>query len=202
MLAPGLTGSSGGKDPTYRAGMFLQFWGATEAEQAGPVAGDELVADARLVATRSIDLGSPPEVVWPWLVQMGFGRAGWYSYDWLDNLGRRSATRIHPEWQNLQAGDPIPGGPVSFEAAIVERPRAFVIRLPDGGPIQSRLAFTLAFDLRRVGATGTRLVTRVRSRIDTPLGRWIERWLLGPGDGVMVRRQLLNLQERTGGPLR
>jgi hypothetical protein len=180
--------------------MFLQFWGATEDERSAKVAGDELVPDARLVATRSIDLVAPPDEVWPWLVQMGFGRAGWYSYDRLDNLGRRSATRIHPEWQGVGEGDPIPGGPIAFEAAVVDPPRAFVLRLPDGGRFLDRVAFTLAFDLRPSGAAGTRLVTRVRSTIDLPLGRPIERWFLGPGDGIMVRRQLLNLQQRTGGP--
>ena len=70
---------------------------------------------------------------------MGFGRAGWYSYDWLDNLGRRSATRIHPEWQDVGAGDPIPAGPIDFVAAVVERPTAFVLRTPNSGRVLNRI---------------------------------------------------------------
>ncbi len=177
--------------------MLLQNWGATPAEVAGPVVGDALVADARLVATRSILLAAPPQAVFPWLVQLGFGRAGWYSYDWIDNLGRRSAMRIVPQWQVLHAGDAVPGGPMDFVAAVVERPTALVLAVHGSGPLLRRVGFTLAFDLRPDG-DGTRLVTRVRSRIDLPGGRFVERWLLGPGDGVMVRRQLLNLRARTG----
>lgn len=128
---------------------------------------------------------------------MGFGRAGWYSYDWLDNLGRRSATRIHPEWQDVGAGDPIPAGPIDFVAAVVERPTAFVLRTPNSGRVLNRIAFTLAFEVRP-STHGSRLVSRVRARVDLPLGRLIERFVLGPGDGIMARRQLLNLQRRTG----
>ena len=69
--------------------MILQHWGATPDEIDGHVVGDELCVDARLVATRSITIAAPPTEVFAWLRQMGFGRAGWYSYDLLDNLGRR-----------------------------------------------------------------------------------------------------------------
>lgn len=183
--------------------MFLESWGATSAEIDGTVVGDDLLPDARLVATRSIDLDATPDAVMPWLVQIGFGRAGWYSYDWIDNLGRRSATRIHPEWQDVATGDPIPGGPIDFVAAVVDHPDsshdpgAFVLQFPRRRFLGHTIDFVLAFDLRPVD-DGTRLVTRVRSTIDGPLGRLIERLALGPGDGIMVRKQLLNLQERTG----
>jgi hypothetical protein len=182
--------------------MFLDSWGATPEEVAGPVAGDALLPDARLVATRSIDLERPPIEVLPWLEQIGYGRAGWYSYDWIDNLGRRSADRIHPEWQGIEAGDPIPAGPIQFTAAIVERPSsatdgaAFVMQLPRRRIAKHTIDFVLAFDLRTSGH-GSRLVTRVRSTIDGRRGSLIERCLLGPGDGIMVRRQLINLQRRT-----
>lgn len=176
--------------------MLLQHWGATPDEVAGAVAGDHLVPDARLVATRSITLDAPPAEVFPWLRQMGFGRAGWYSYDLLDNLGRHSADRVHPAWQHVTTGDLVPGGPAAFVAAVVDQPHAFVLELPSDGRIQRRIDFTLAYELRPV-ATGTRLVTRIRGRLDLPLGRLVERFLLGPGDGIMVRRQLLNLAART-----
>ena len=181
--------------------MYLQHWGATHAEVASPMVGDDLVPEARLVATRAIDLAAPPRLVWPWLVQMGFGRGGWYSYDWLDNLGRPSATRIHPEWQHLVAGSAVPAGPIAFRATVVDAPHALVLEVRHQGRVGSRVGFTLAYELRpgtsaSAGAS-TRLVTRVRSRLDLPLGRFIERYVLGPGDGIMVRKQLVNLAERT-----
>ena len=176
--------------------MFLQNWGSSPDEIGGAVVGDELLPDARLVATRSITLAAPPAEVFPWLRQMGFGRAGWYSYDLLDNLGRRSALTIHPEWQHVSTGDAVPAGPMSFEAAVVDPPRAFVIRVPERGP-RSRIRFVLAYELRDLGES-TRLVTRVRARVDLPLGRLVERLILGPGDGVMLRRQLLGLARRLG----
>jgi uncharacterized protein YndB with AHSA1/START domain len=180
--------------------VLLQNWGATVGEIAGTVVGDELVPGARLVATRSVDLAAPPEQVFPWLAQLGFGRAGWYSYDWIDNLGRRSATRLHPEWQVRRRGDRVPGGPVSFEATVVDPPRALVLRLDGDGPLGRRIGFSLAYDLRDAPGGGTRLVTRVRCRLDLPGGPVLERWVLGPGDGVMLRRQLLGLRRRVEGP--
>lgn len=177
--------------------MLLQNWGSTPDEIAGPVVGDDLCPAARVVATRSITLPAPPAEVFPWLRQMGFRRAGWYSYDWLDNLGRRSATAINPDWQDVVSGSRVPAGPLSFEAAIVDPPRAFVLRVGTGDTTSRRVQFVLAYELRNV-PDGTRLVSRVRIRMNMPGGRLLERVLLGPGDGIMVRRQLSNLAARLG----
>ena len=141
--------------------MILEQWGATREEIASAVIGDDLCPNARIIATRCITIAAPPEAVFPWLRQMGFGRAGWYSYDWIDNLGRRSATTVHAEWQDVESGARVPGGPVSFTAAIVQPPNGFVLQL---GRSDERLCFTLAYELRPIGA-GTRLVTRMRTRI-------------------------------------
>ncbi|MEM9203763.1 MAG: hypothetical protein AAGC53_19140 [Actinomycetota bacterium] len=170
--------------------MLFEHWGATPAEIEGAVVGDDVIPDATLIATRSIDCDASPDAVYPWLAQMGFGKAGWYSYDLLDNLGRRSATEIRPHWQ-VAEGEPVPGGAIAFTAVIARPGEAFVLALQ-----RRRIDFTLAFDLRPVDS-GTRLVTRVRSRLRFPGGRLIERLGLGPGDGVMVRKQLLELQKRT-----
>ena len=174
---------------------MLRNWGATPDEIASALPGDELCPAARISATRSIDLASPPDEVFPWLRQMGFGRAGWYSYDLLDNLGRRSARSVVDEWQDVSAGDSIPGGPVEFEATIVDPPHSLVLRLAARGRVGRRIDFTLAYDLRPAG-TGTRLVTRARARIDLPGGALLERLILEPGDGIMVRKQLLGLARR------
>jgi len=175
--------------------VLFENWGATPDEIAGPVVGDDLCPDARVIATRCITLAAPPAEVFPWLRQMGFGRAGWYSYDWLDNLGRRSATSINPDWQDVEKGSRVPAGPMSFDAAIVEPPRALVLRVGTGDTTKRRVQFTLAYELRPV-PDGTRLVTRVRIRLNVPGGRLFERFVLGPGDGLMVRKQLLNLRAR------
>jgi len=169
--------------------MIFQYWGATPEEIDGPVVGDNLCPDATLIATRSITIGAPPEDVFPWIRQMGFGRAGWYSYDWLDNLGRKSATTIHDEWQTVEAGDKVPSGPISFTAAIVNAPHHFVLEIKSNA-----LHFTLAYELRD-DPNGTRLVTRMRSRTHFPFGPLFEKLILGPGDGFMLRRQLLTVKK-------
>ena len=174
--------------------MIFQFWGATTEEIHGSVVGDNLCRDATLIATRSITISAPPKDVFPWIRQMGFGRAGWYSYDWIDNLGRKSATKVHEEWQSVKSGDKVPSGPISFTAAIVEAPRHFVLEIKSLGKKSPKLHFTLAYELRE-DPQGTRLVTRMRSHIKLPFGSLFERFILGPGDGIMLRRQLLNINK-------
>ena len=170
-------------------------WGATEAEINGPVIGDDLCLLARVSATRCIDIDAPPDAVFPWIRQMGFGKAGWYSHDWIDNLGRRSATCINPEWQDVNTGSPVPGGPVAFKAALVDPPHGFVLRFVPTGRLAQRMCFTLAYELRQVHG-GTRLVTRMRARIDIPGGQILERFVLLPGDGIMLRKQLRTIARR------
>ena len=68
-------------------------WGATDAEVRRAMPGDDLIPDAAST-TRAITIAAPAEQVWPWLVQLGYGRGGWYSYDWIDNDGQPSADRI------------------------------------------------------------------------------------------------------------
>jgi hypothetical protein len=177
-----------------------QHWNASVDEIASVMPGDELIDAPQLNATRSITIAAPPEHVFPWIRQMGFGRAGWYSYDLIDNLGRRSATRIHPEWQNVNSGDRVPGGPIDFTAVTVDEPRVVVLALGQPNAGSARVAFTLAYRLDSIDDTSaTRLVTRVRSRIDLPAGRLAARYLLGPGDGIMLRKQLANLRRRAEG---
>lgn len=174
---------------------MFQYWGATEEEINSSVIGDDLCSDATLSATRCITISARPEDVFPWIRQMGFRRGGWYSYDWIDNLGRRSATTILGEWQEVKSGDLIPAGPMAFTATIVEPPTAFVLEVKNDKKSNPRLHFTLAYELRQV-PEGTRLVTRMRSRINFPGGRLIEKFVLGPGDGIMLRHQLLTIKSR------
>jgi hypothetical protein len=103
----------------------LLDWGASKTEAASVLPGGDLVPHADIVATRAISIAAPPALVWPWLVQIGIGRAGAYSYDWLERLfglDVHSSHAIVPELQQLAVGDVIPvehdgRGPVQDAAA-------------------------------------------------------------------------------------
>lgn len=97
---------------------LLLRWGATDDEVRSPYPGAELIPDGVRGGTMAVTIDAPPADVWPWLVQMGYRRAGWYSWDWLDNFGRRSADRLHPEWQRIAVGDLLVGpGASALEGA-------------------------------------------------------------------------------------
>jgi hypothetical protein len=171
-----------------------QRWGATDEEAGVSLRGDELVDHPSFQATRAISIQAPPEDVWPWLVQIGYGRAGFYAYDLLDNLGHgRSAERIRPELQHLEVGDWIPMAPnvnetTAFQVHSIEPNRWMVWRQPNS---------TWSWRLDPEGATGTRLIERlrVRYRFRSPL-IVSDLILMELGDFPMMRRQLLGLKRR------
>jgi hypothetical protein len=86
-------------------------WGATAAEVERTLPGDEVVIQPTFNATRAITITAHPTDIWPWLLQLGSQRAGFYSYDWLDNAGIPSAEHILPEYQQISIGDFIPMTP-------------------------------------------------------------------------------------------
>ena len=102
-----IAGVAGTAAVVYRAWVRprLMRWGATGEEVAGPYPGADLVPDGERGATMAVTIDAPPDQVWPWLVQLGGDRGGWYSWDHLDNAGRPSAQRVHPEWQDIALGD-------------------------------------------------------------------------------------------------
>jgi hypothetical protein len=107
-------------------------WGASQSERTAAIAGDQLLGDAAQT-TRAIGIHQPLGEVWPWLAQIGWGRAGWYSYDRIDNDGRGSATAIHREWQQLAAGDVIAMTPsIGFTVRDVEPAATIVSQGPEG----------------------------------------------------------------------
>lgn len=110
-----------------KARIQFRRWGIDLEEATKPLPGDEIVPDADAVDTRGIDIAAPPEKVWPWLVQMGYGRAGWYSYDQID-MNHPSADRILPEFQQLSVGDILPTHPGGgFEVRVLEPEKALVL---------------------------------------------------------------------------
>ncbi|NNE74863.1 MAG: hypothetical protein HKN26_14460, partial [Acidimicrobiales bacterium] len=115
--------------------------------------------------------------MWPWLAQMGYGRAGWYSWDLIDNLGRTSATELRPEWMVRHAGDRIPGGRIEFDTPILDAPHQLVIAFGPRRFVLWTTEFALSYELRPT-ATGCRLTAVATGRIDGPLGGFIARFVL------------------------
>jgi glyoxylase-like metal-dependent hydrolase (beta-lactamase superfamily II) len=173
-------------------------WGATADEARRPLPGDELLPDADLLATRAISIGAPPADLWPWLVQLGIGRAGAYSYDWLDRLfglDVRSSRRIIPELQALAVGDMIPvaNDGTGLRVRILERERVLGALTDDG-------TWAWTWVLEPAGG-GTRLLSRTRMRTaGSSLPARAATWLaMVPASWVMERRMLLGLRERAEG---
>ncbi|WP_374971015.1 SRPBCC family protein [Terrabacter sp. BE26] len=148
-------------------------WGATTEECREQLPGDDLISDPGLVATRAITIHAPPEQVWPWVVQLGADRGGFYSYDRLENLagcGVRSADTVVEEWQHLDVGDLVHLHPkVALSVASVDPVRSLVLHAGPamagtGGAPPGSLPydFTWSFVLRRHPHRATRLVVRER----------------------------------------
>jgi len=170
----------------------------------------------------AVTIAAPPEQVWPWLVQMGSGRAGWYSYDWVDNDSHPSATTIVPALQHIAPGDvmpSLPGTRDSFIVAVVQPERDLILTVPatTGG-----LLVSWEFFLEPLTRHRTRLLVRGRVSSQWPSGSvskpsvsprpiervyallaQIPRWLMVPvamfGHGVMQARQLKGIKRRAEG---
>src|SRR5690242_12117808 len=108
---------------------------ATDQEKRRPLPVDRIISDPLFTSTHAITIDAPPDQVWPWIAQMGAGRAGWYSWDAIDNGGTPSATRVVPEFQTVIPGDvmpAVPGTTDAFVVASVDPPRDLVLTVPDG----------------------------------------------------------------------
>ena len=170
-------------------------WGATDSEVGRGLPGDDLLTGAGLVSTRAVHVDAPPSAIWPWLVQMGPGRGGAYTYDWIENLmglGMHSADRILPEYQKLAVGDAQrlgARGPV-LRVAGLEPEQSLVFRSDDGNWVW---AFSLVPD-----NTGTRLISRNRIATDgaSRLAQVLNTYVMEPGSLIMERKMLLGIKDR------
>jgi hypothetical protein len=203
--------------------QWWRSWGVDAAEAAMSLPGDELVPDAEAVDTRGLTIAASPDDVWPWLVQMGYRRAGWYSYDVID-MDRTSVERIVPEWQQVAMGDVLPTHPGGgFVVKVVEPGRALVLyndtatlaaqqtaaaeRGVEVTPANLRasgaflenagpeFAASWAFVLEPV-PEGTRLIERFRARVSGGPAPWLLKPILGFGVFLMTRRQMLGIRAR------
>ena len=171
-----------------RIGPWQRRWGSTPGEVAMTMPGDDLLPTRAGQTTRAVTIGAPPSAIWPWLVQIGYGRAGWYSYDRIDNDGRTSATRIVPELQDLHVGDRIEMVPGMGPTVRWMDPPRFLLC---GGDRD-----TWCLGLYPNGDGTTRLVSRWRQAWER--GPATAFWLMisDPGTFVMERKMLLNLRTR------
>ena len=165
---------------------------ADAAERSWRLEGDDVFPHAGAQLTHAIAIDAPPAEVWPWLVQMGCRRAGWYSWDRLDNAGKRSADRIIPELQSLAVGDVLPWRPVGaegFKVLRIEPERALVLQ--GGGP---QFDGTWAFVLEPLGAKSTRLVVRYRAAFRPGARVGLMKPMMAVVHGIMESKQLRTIK--------
>jgi hypothetical protein len=201
--------------------QWWNTWGVIPDEATRELPGDDLVPDAKAMDTRGITIEAAPERIWPWLVQMGYGRGGWYSIDQLDMRGK-SADRIVEAWQDLAVGDVVPTHPGGgFKVNLLEPNKALVLfgdpstmqpmthpegeELPAGlaasgsflAATPSEFAASWAFVLEPLGPNRTRLIERMRywSAEGTTVTK-AALSLLGFGVFVMMQRQMTGIRAR------
>ena len=201
--------------------QWWRTWGVVPDEATKPLPGDDLVPDAQASDTRGITIEAAPDRVWPWLVQMGYERGGWYSIDQLD-MRTKSATRIVDEWQDLAVGDILPTYPGGgFQVKHLDPNRSLVLygdpttmqppteaeqeELPAGlaasstflAQTPSEFEASWTFVLEPVGQNRTRLIERMRywGGEGTPASR-AALSMLGFGAFVMMQRQMVGIRSR------
>ncbi len=178
-------------------------WGAVDHETVELLPGDELIPSPGLVATRAITIEAPPAQVWPWVAQLGQGRGGFYSYDWLENLAGceiTSADRVRPEWQDVAPGDEFRLHPkVALNVVQVDPERALVIDgRPPGDAPGPPYGFTWSFVLRKHPHLATRLIVRERYDYTQPWSPLVVE-PLAFGSAVMTHKMLRGIRDRVEG---
>lgn len=168
-------------------------WGVTAEDVVRSLPGDDIVAAPAVQTTQGVTINAPPSTIWPWLIQMGPGRAGAYTYDWIENLfglNMHSADRIVPEWQHMEVGDSFSvnksGPPLRVESLDPEH--ALVLALPDR-------TWSWSFVLEPLDQQRTQLITRNRAPGNQFRSR-LQWELLLPGAFLMMRKMLLGIKER------
>jgi proline iminopeptidase len=182
-------------------------------EKSRNLPGDSFIAEPSATITHGVTIEAPPEAIWPWLMQMGCLRGGWYSYDWLDNAGVPSLTEIVENWQNLKVGDALNWTPQADAGCFVMRvePKTTLVLgscydfdkhislMPNVDPLPSKyFRMTWTFHLEQQTATITRLIVRVRGDYVLPkaLVPHLRMMFIRPVHEFMEKKQLQNLKMR------
>jgi len=186
-------------------------WGASNSEVGMALPGDDLLEFPKINATHAITIQARPAEVWPWLAQLGQGRGGFYSYDWIENmmgLDIHNADRVLPECQEIKAGDLVPLAPGGFgiPVAFVKPEETLVLhgdtrQGTEGIQIPLRpgdyLATSWGFYLFERMDGATRLVERWRvDWAPSAQNAVFYRAFLEPGAFLMERKMLLGIKER------
>jgi hypothetical protein len=185
-------------------------WGLKPEDARQALPGDEYVPQPKSEINAGIVIAAPPQKVWPWFVQLGCQRGGWYAYDLLDNGGHPSADRIVPEFQHLSVGDVIkavPNGSFGFPVAAFEPDRFLTLggtmdtKTGQSGypsnPPEQFFSGDQTFYLQPLGPDTTRLIFRMRTDwTDTRLNNFIYRSFVEPISFVMGRKMLINIKKR------
>jgi len=171
-------------------------WGATDDECREPLPGDELTRDVKLSSTHAVSIDAPPSEVWPWIVQIGQDKGGFYSYTWLENMvgcQMYNADEIVPRYQHVEVGDKMwlhPKAP-PLPILIVEQQRALVM----GSNTDE--AGTWGFYLKAIASNRTRLIVRGRGERKPGALSWLGHHVLfEPAHFVMERKMLIGIKQR------
>jgi hypothetical protein len=185
---------------SFAAGLgdWMGNWGSTGIERSVRLPGDDVLPDAENMGTKAISIRATPDEIWPWIAQMGVGRAGMYSYDWIDRIigsgdavDGHSATVIHPELQERNVGDLMvfhPPSGLAYRVAKVSAPRLIVYQ----GQSLSQVTWTFYL---LPNDDGTRLITRWRGTKSTGAGETFANAVFGTMDFVMEQRMLTRIKE-------
>ncbi len=170
-------------------------WGVTVEEAQRPMPADDLIPQPDIAFTRGVTIDAPAQAMWPWLVQMGYRRAGWYSYDRFDNDGIR-VRRIIPEFQTLTVGDVmLTGSDGGFRVEAIEPGHMLALKI-DRASVGHDLEMSCVITLDPIDDRRTRLLLRCRCKFNGVFEKLWGRLLFDAGDFVMMRKMLLGIKER------
>ena len=183
---------------------YQMNWGATAEDVGRYMVGDELHENPRFDATRAVEINATPEQIWPWIVQMGYSKGGFYGFDKLDNGGIPSAERIIPEYQNLKVGDSIPSG--EYTRGERKGELFYLLEVVEMEPHESMLwvflgtpwmGATWSWDLYRVDDEHTILVSRLRQSYTFDSFEAVIAWsFIDTIEILMMRTTLLGIKQR------
>ena len=173
---------------------FQMNWGATSEEISQTMMGDELLDKPDMNATRAIEINARPEEIWPWIVQIGYNRGGFYGFDNIDNGGQPSSDSILTEFQNLQIGDSIPGGEYKgrifhiLEVVELEPGREMAWTFLKGTPWGGG---TWSWKVYSIDAERSRLVSRLRQKYSFDSFQGVVSWSMIDAIEILMMRTAL-----------